>query len=314
VGVAGALVAVGNPVSYVSDKADQFTSLSGGNESGATRLGSVGGQRYDLWRVAVEEWKDHPVAGVGESGYASPYYLLRRTERNLVSAHSLPFSILAELGTVGVLLFLGFLVSAALALVRPLREASREDRRRVAALAALAAVFLGQAIVDWFWIIPGLTGLVMLSLGTAIALLHPASAGGPRRAALRWAPAAVCGVLALLAATQLVSAVKLEDARAARTQQARLDAARQAERFNPYALAPRYAQAGALEALGRRDEARRELEDALALEPTSFVTLGLLGDLEVRAGDPRAARRWYRRALALNPRDRGLRLLVRQAR
>jgi tetratricopeptide (TPR) repeat protein len=90
----------------------------------------------------------------------------------------------------------------------------------------------------------------------------------------------------------------------------RLEDARRAERLNPLALAPRYLQAGALEALGRRDDARRELLAALDREPRSFVTLGLLGDLELRAGRREAAREWYRRALALNPMDTGLRELA----
>ena len=88
------------------------------------------------------------------------------------------------------------------------------------------------------------------------------------------------------------------------------DFARTAERLNPLALPPRYLQAGALETLGRREDARRELLDALDREPQNFVTMALLGDLEVRAGHPRRARAWYRRALALNPVDVGLRRLA----
>jgi hypothetical protein len=40
------------------------------------------------------------------------------------------------------------------------------------------------------------------------------------------------------------------------------------------------------------------------------VTMALLGDLETRARRPRVARSWYRRALALNPIDVGLRQLA----
>jgi predicted Zn-dependent protease len=91
----------------------------------------------------------------------------------------------------------------------------------------------------------------------------------------------------------------------------RLSAARTAERLNPLATAPRYLQAGALEESGDTAAARRELLGALDVEPKSFVALGLLGDLETRAGRPRDAREWYRRALFLNPRDTGLQQLAR---
>ncbi|MGI8585487.1 MAG: hypothetical protein ACR2KY_03685, partial [Thermoleophilaceae bacterium] len=60
--------------------------------------------------------------------------------------------------------------------------------------------------------------------------------------------------------------------------------------------------------------ARAALEQALALEPGNFATLGLLGDLESRSGNPAAAGRQYRRAAELNPRDVGLEELARKAR
>ena len=74
---------------------------------------------------------------------------------------------------------------------------------------------------------------------------------------------------------------------------------------------PHYLQASVLEDLGRTPAARAELREALEQEPRNFVTYALLGDLELRAGRPAAARRQYRRALALNPRDVGLRKLSR---
>jgi tetratricopeptide (TPR) repeat protein len=89
-------------------------------------------------------------------------------------------------------------------------------------------------------------------------------------------------------------------------------AARAAERLNPYALAPLHLQAGGLEAQGLDDEARAVLREALQLEPRSFVTLTLMGDLEFRAGRQEAARGLYRRALERNPLDVGLQQLAAQ--
>jgi Flp pilus assembly protein TadD len=79
--------------------------------------------------------------------------------------------------------------------------------------------------------------------------------------------------------------------------------------LDPVAVTPLYLQASALESMTRRREAREKLEDALSLEPRNFVTLGLLGDFDVRSGDRAGARRYYQRAAALNPRDTGLRQL-----
>ena len=53
-----------------------------------------------------------------------------------------------------------------------------------------------------------------------------------------------------------------------------------------------------------------QLEDARRLLPESLVPLGLLGDFEARGGDFAQARVYYRRALALDPRDVGLRQLA----
>jgi hypothetical protein len=92
----------------------------------------------------------------------------------------------------------------------------------------------------------------------------------------------------------------------------RLSAARTAHTLDPWALEPHWLQAGALEESGRRGAARAQLLEALDTEPASFATMGLLGDLETRAGRTAEATAWYRRALALNPRDVGLQQLARR--
>ena len=92
IGVVAALVAIGNPVSYANDKWDEFTDLEGVSHR-VHRLISVGGQRYDLWRVALSEFDSQPLVGVEEL----PVRLLprRRTDRNLSDPHSLPFALLS---------------------------------------------------------------------------------------------------------------------------------------------------------------------------------------------------------------------------
>jgi len=312
-GVGAALVAVGDPIAFAGDKLDEFKQVETTAAPGATRLGSTGGQRYDLWRIAWQEFESAPLIGVGEGGYPAGYYRERSTDRNLSTPHSEPLRVLAETGIVGALLLLAALIAIGVAIARPWRRANADTRRWASGLAAGAAVVIGQSAVDWFWLLPGLMGLAIVALATAAATvaLPDGDAAAPRRARRAWPAARVIAALAAVVVALLyLSDVHTRTARASGPED-RLSAARTAERLNPFAIAPRYLQAGALEQLGRRAEARRELLGALDLEPGSFVTLGLLGDLETRAGDARAARAYYRRALALNPLDSGLQELAR---
>jgi hypothetical protein len=170
-GLIGGWAAVhGDPAHELSVKWREFKSLQTTSTS-ATRYTSAGGQRYDLWRVALRELQASPVGGVGAGSYQYDYYLQRRSNRNLDDPHGLLFQLGAELGVVGLLLFalipLGLLGS----LRRWWRGAGLEARRTSCGLMAAGATFLGQSLVDWMWRIPGLTALGVLCLGVAAALL-----------------------------------------------------------------------------------------------------------------------------------------------
>jgi hypothetical protein len=311
VAVTAVAATVGNPVELARDKVAEFKDLDAA-APGETRLGSTGGQRYDLWRIAWREFESAPIAGVGEGSYPTRYYAERATDRNLTTPHSLPMRVLAETGLVGVLLLGGALAAAAVALGRGWRSAAPADRRWSSAMIGAAAVLFSQSSVDWLWQIPGLTGLGMLCLGTGIAVVAiPRGEAPPRSRA--WTAARAVPVLAVvLVAALFVSYTYVRSAREPDvTSTERLSQARTAQRLDPWALEPRYLEAGALEELGRVDEARQTLVDALEVAPADFSTMALLGDLETRAGRPAAARAWYRRALERNPRDVGLQELAR---
>jgi O-antigen ligase len=308
----GALAEVGSPVRYAEGKWDEFTAVEASTPTG-TRLGTVSGPRYDVWRVALDQFADHPIAGAGEGSFAFAYYRERRTDRNLSDAHSLPLRLLAETGLLGSGLFALWLLAVGAAIAGRARLAPAGERTAVAALAAAGTVVLAQAAVDWLWLIPALFGLAVLALGLAAvedegAEPPPPWPWPPRAAATAALLAAILGVGALF-----LSGVYVRRAReqAAASPAASLDSARTAARLDPLSVTPLYLQAAALESEGRRAAARAELLDALDRERGNFVTLGLLGDLEVRAGNRPVARRYYRRALELNPLDTGLRKLSR---
>jgi hypothetical protein len=314
-GAGVAIAKVGDPVHYLDSKVKEFNEDEASTSNGSTRLGSVGGQRSDLWRVAWDQFEDHPVAGAGAGSYEFAYYRDRHTDRNLDDAHSLPLRLLADTGLVGALLFFVWLVGAGTAVARLAGRVGEGERVWVAGLSAAAATVLAQCALDWLWLLPGLVGLAFLAAGLA--------AGGaeerprPRSA---WSPARIAAAALLAAALVSVAFLFLGDlyvrkARVARYSSAAktLSDAETAAFFDPVSVTPPYLQAGALETEGRLRQARAKLEDARELEPDNFVTYGLLGDFEVRRGNDRAARGFYRQALALNPEDTGLRKLSQGA-
>src|SRR5207302_1348115 len=108
-----------------------------------TRFFSGGGNRYDYWRVAVNEFRSEPLRGVGAGNYDPGYYLHRRTNEAITQPHSLELQTLAELGIVGGLLLLAFLGAVALGFFRTARAA------RGSPLAVGVAVAAGGAFTSW---------------------------------------------------------------------------------------------------------------------------------------------------------------------
>jgi O-antigen ligase len=54
----------------------------------------------------VNEFRDHPVGGIGYESFQVPYLVHRRTDETPRYTRSLAFGILSQLGLVGVALFL----------------------------------------------------------------------------------------------------------------------------------------------------------------------------------------------------------------
>jgi tetratricopeptide (TPR) repeat protein len=319
-------VAVRNPSTYVSQKWHQFHDLNAATPT-TTRLLTTGGQRYDLWRVALNEFDSAPVLGVGADNYAFGYYKQRATNRNLDDPHSFVFALLAESGIVGTALFALFLLGNMTALGRGWRRLAVDARGPAAAAAAIGAVLIGQSAVDWMFLIPGLTaiGIFSLSLATAQAARRfddggPAAAvsdagnkgkrlgfQGARLLGLAGIGTAIVAVLALLLSNAYIQRARSE----INNPRSELSSARTAHTLDPWSVTPHYLEASAIETLGDRSGADAQLRDALSLEPANNATLAVLGDFEARGHHFAAARQYYRRALKLDPLDTGLQQLVR---
>ena len=290
-----------------------------------SRLASGVGNRYDYWRVALDAWQAHPLAGVGAGGYDKPYFAHRATAEAIRQPHSLPLQVLTELGLAGGLVFAGALLAVAAGAWRRIRDGGRAPVV-VAAVGVVSAWFV-HAAVDWMHLLPGLTGVALLG---AAVLLRPAGGdegdgnGDAARAAphagdapvrsrtARVLPVAAIGVVIAIAALSLsrqgLSELYVDRAEAAlaRDPQRALVESNRALRLDREATAAYYVKAAALARFDEAGAARSVLLDAARREPRDFVTWVLLGDLSVRRGDLPAARRAYSRALRLNPREEGL--------
>jgi cytochrome c-type biogenesis protein CcmH/NrfG len=188
----------------------------------------------------------------------------------------------------------------------------------VAAGGAFVA-WLIHTSVDWLHIIPGVTGVALCA---AAALLAPWSRRAPSR---RLGPGRVVAVLiaavAIIAAADSVGRIAAADKyRIDGRDKLRSDpveALKLANRslaLNDQSLPAVVVKAAAYARLNRYNDARRALLEGIRLEPHNAVTWALLGDLAVRRGDLRAARRAYRRASKLDPRNDEIRSLGKDPR
>jgi O-antigen ligase/tetratricopeptide (TPR) repeat protein len=165
VGVAGtaALLVIPNPW------LDRLRTLPGGDVFAYTRL--------SIWKSAAAMMLDHPWIGVGlgQFEYNSPRYAFplvkhwAKTTRVAENAHCEYLQVGAEMGVVGLLLFLGAAVFLAVVTVRRLRSLPPGERgAAVTFLAALAAV-LSHAAVDFtLHTPPASLLLVLLAAGLRI--------------------------------------------------------------------------------------------------------------------------------------------------
>jgi hypothetical protein len=308
-----ALALIGGGVagsSWLSREYRAFTSLKV-NQDASVRFVDASGFRYDLWRVALHEFADHPLGGVGAGNYDAFYYRLRNNPDYVLQPHSLELQMAAELGLGGIALLIAF-CGAILAggFARSGTLASRERFVRLAALGIFTA-WLADTSVDWIYDIPGLTAMALLAGGILVA---PAAAARSGRHGGAWARGRLIGAVAGLAALALLAASVGRQYAASRYQasgaskaesspRAAIGTLRTAARLDPYSVDTLYSLAAAYARLDDYQRAREAVLLAAAREPFNYVPPALLGDLAMRRGDFGVAAREYRRALTLNPRD-----------
>ncbi len=175
--VAGGLIASGNPVTRVRHAWDTFTSERGyaANGTGSRLTSGLGSSRYDFYRVALDEFRSHPLGGIGADNFSQAYLAHSRGSETPHYPHSVELRTLTETGLLGVLLAITGLGAALLMCARAIRAAPDGDRDplgRAVAAAALAGFgyWVVHGSVDWFWEFAGLGAPAFALLGLSCSL------------------------------------------------------------------------------------------------------------------------------------------------
>ncbi len=126
----------GGPVDVAEDAWRSFNGAPIGTEDGGDLTGRLfdasSNGRKQLWTVALDQWRDHPVTGAGAGTFTAAFYARDDREFDTENAHSLYFETLGELGIIGgLLVLLVVLTPFAAAIKRPAR-AARGDGARAA--------------------------------------------------------------------------------------------------------------------------------------------------------------------------------------
>ena len=308
--VAVAATRIDHPVRRVQDAWTSFKKVEepgSAREVGSTNFGSgLGGNRYDLWRVALAEFRDHPVVGIGAENFAVDYLRERRTYEEVLHPHSLVLRALVQTGIVGAALLAGAFAAAAGAAVSAVRRGGVDAVASGTGLTVFA-YWLVHGSVDWFWELPGIGVPAFVALGLSASLGRRMATPRPPRVAQRTlativVAAGLLGAVASLAPSWL-SAKETEAAgirwRAdAGEAFARLDRAR---RLNPLSEKPDLFAAVIAGKLGDTGRMRAHLGRAIDRKPSSWYAHFELGVLDGVEGNRTAALRELRVAERLNP-------------
>jgi O-antigen ligase len=315
--IACVVVALGAVGPAVLDRLDrswqQFTRLEPIQDQ--SRLVSGGGNRYDLWRVAIDQFASAPLGGVGAGNYYKTYFVERRSSEDVRQAHSIELQVAGETGLLGLVALAIFVLGIAVALVRarPVARKAGIERALLVGATGTTLYWLLHTSVDWMHLLPSITGMAL----AGIAVIGGAAAWPPPTISRRnpWTPLVFAAAILAVAGlgVSLMADRYRGEARESLSDRPQQAAARAEEaiQLDSSSIEGYVILAAAQARENRYAEARATLLAATRREPSNFVPWTLLGDLATRRGERADARAFYRRALALNPRDPSLKGLVR---
>jgi O-antigen ligase len=289
----------GGPREVVSRAYDSFRapprvkSSSTGNLN--RRLFSLSNNgRLDQWKVAVDDFKDHPFLGSGAGTYEFLWLKDRPRKGKVRDAHNLYLEVLAELGPIGLALLVFTLAVPVFASLRV--------RRHPFVSVALGAyiAYLSHAAVDWDWEMPAVT-IAGLLCGCAILVVARENPEG-RALTPRFRVLALTGIILVSSFSfiGLMGNLAIASSNKAKSSGnwARADSqAGKAKIWMPWSSLPWILQ-GEAQYLQYKDKAARaNFEVARKKDPNNWVVYGDLATVSPHG----AWRAPARRALKLNP-------------
>ena len=157
-------------VSAPANPSEHFSELSGAG-------------RHDYWRVALDAFKEEPVAGTGAGTYQFAWSRLRSIPIKNLVAHSLFLESLADLGIVGALVTVALVLFLLWVGFEAWRHTRGPTRDLYAVLFAVALAFVVGAAIDWFWQIATVGAVFFIATGILVAARCRQLAGARRFAA-----------------------------------------------------------------------------------------------------------------------------------
>jgi O-antigen ligase len=320
--VIGGLIAAGNPITRLEHG---WRSFKGGYTASTDKdrlISGLGSNRYDFYRVALDEFVKHPLAGIGVDNFQQQYLLHGRSTETPRYPHSVELRALAQTGLIGTLIGAAGLLAALLAVFR----AMRSDDRLAAAVAAAAlsgfAYWFVHGSVDWFWEFAGLGAPAFALLGIACSLAPRRAVAAPEGNSAHAAPApraptrrralligGLGALAALVAAGALIAPTlsQLEVDSAARIWPAHpreaYDRLSEAASLNPLSDEP-YRVGGSIALrFGELQRADGDFTRALRRSRNDAYPTLQLGAIASNAGERERARSLLRRAVQLSPRE-----------